>query len=262
VEVAAPNHRFSGFIDVPYRFINFKGLQEDNPESEQKRNAADSPNPGSSFFPEPKQENEGNPQTYFRGFSDIQFGFKAALLASPNQFLTFQLRTYTPSGNPDQGLGTGHWSVEPSLLYYQRLNRLVLQGQLTDWVPIHGGEAGNVFSYGAGVGYSIFQRGNFAIMPITEFIGWTVLGGYEAISAPITATAPPGLELPQTHGVADATGNTIVNGKVGVRTFFENGSSLYFGYGRALTGTHWYTDIFRVEYRIFFGTNKQNARSL
>jgi hypothetical protein len=253
MEFATPNHRWSGFVEVPYRFINFRDLQEDNPESEQKRNAADQPAPGSKFFPEPQGENEANPQTYFHGFSDINFGFKAALIASPNQFLTFQLRTYTPTGNASLGLGTGHFSLEPSLLYFRRFNRLVLQGQLTDWVPIGGGEAGNVFSYGAGLGYAVYQRGNFAIMPVTEFLGWTVLNGFESIFAPISATPPPGLELPTTHGVQDASGNTIVNGKFGVRAIFENGSSLYFGYGRALTGTHWYTDIFRVEYRIFFG---------
>jgi hypothetical protein len=252
----------SFFVDAPYRVVDFRNLQEDFPESEQKRNPADAPAPGNKFFPEPGPENTGPPKTNFNGFSDMQFGFKAALIASPNQFLTFQLRTYTPTGNSFEGLGTGHWSVEPSLLYYQRFNRLILQGQLTDWQPIHGGEAGNVIQYGAGLGYMVYQRGNVAITPITEFVGWTVLNGYQAIFAPISATAPPGLELPLTHGVEDAGGNTIVNGKFGLRAFFCNGQSFYIGYGRSLTGTHWYTDIFRLEYRIFFGAQRNTARSL
>lgn len=256
-------NRFSAFVDAPYRVINYRQLLEDNPESEGKRSAADQPAPGSRFFPEPEAGAvDSTPRTNHNGFSDFQFGFKAALLASPTQFLTFQLRTYTPTGDSFHGLGTGHWSVEPSLLLYERWNRLVLQGQLTDWIPIHGGEAGNVVSYGAGLGYAVYQRGNFAVMPITEFLGWTVLNGYEAVFGTISATAPPGLELPRTHGVLDAGGNTIVNGKFGVRTFFGNGHSLFFGYGRALTGTHWYTDDFRVEYRLFFGPLRRTARSL
>jgi hypothetical protein len=253
---------FSGFIQVPYRVVQFHNLQEDNPESEQKRNKADQPNAGSNFFPEPGPENAGNLKTNFNGFSDLQFGFKLALLGSPTQFLTFQFRTYSPTGNPDLGLGMGHWSVEPSLLYYKRINRLVLQGQLTDWMPIQGGEAGNIFQYGAGLGYAVYQRNNFVIMPITEFLGWTVLSGYESVFEPISATAPPGIELPVTHGVEQAGGNTIVNGKFGVRLFWGTGQSLYVGYGRALTGTHWYTDDFRLEYRVFFGRNPLVARPL
>src|SRR5579883_1104984 len=248
--------RFSAFVQVPYRVIDFKNPQEDLPESEMKRNPADQPNPGSRFYPEPGPENT-SPQTNFNGFSDLQFGFKAAILASPTQFLTLQLRLYSPTGDPGLGLGTGHWSIEPSLLYYKRFNRLVLQGQLTEWTPFDGGTAGNIFEYGAGLGYAVYQRGNFAIMPITEFLGWTVLNGFESVFAPISATAPAGLELPLTHGVEDASGNTIVNGKFGIRAFFGNGSSLFVGYGRALTGTHWYTDDFRVEYRLFFGRNNQ-----
>jgi hypothetical protein len=255
--------RFSAFVQVPYRTIQFHNLQEDFPEAEQKRNAADQPNAGSKFFPEPGPEGTGSPQTNFNGFSDMQFGFKAALLASPKQYLTFQLRLYSPTGDPGLGLGTGHWSVEPSLLLYERLTkRLVLQGQLTEWTPIDGGVAGNILQYGVGLGYAVYQRGNFAIMPTAEFMGWTVLNGYESVFAPISATAPPGTELPLTHGVEEAGGNTIVNGKFGTRFFFGGGSSLFVGYGRALTGTHWYTDDFRVEYRLFFGRNKRLFRSL
>jgi hypothetical protein len=253
----APLPRFSAFVQVPYRIIQFHDLLEDNPESETKTNPAAAPNAGSKFFPEPGPENSAPKTTGFNGISDMQFGFKYAVLASPTQFLTTQLRLYSPSGDPGLGLGTGHWSLEPSLLYFKRWNRLVLQGQLTDWIPIDGGEAGNIIQYGAGLGYAVYQRGNIAIMPITEFLGWTVLNGYEATFGTISATAPPGLELPVTHGVLEAGGNTIVNGKWGIRAFFGNGSSLFVGYGRALTGTHWYTDDFRVEYRLFFGRNNR-----
>jgi hypothetical protein len=255
------NRRFSAFIDTPYRFVNFNHPEEDIPEAEMKRNPADAPAPGSKFFPEGGPENQGNQQTNYNGFSDFQFGFKAALIAKPDQYATFQFRTYSPTANASQGLGTGHWSVEPSLLLYQRLNRFTLQGQLTEWTPIHGGEAGNIIEYGAGVGYYLYQRGNFSITPIAEFLGWTCLNGYESVFKPVSAPPTPGLELPTTHGVVDVTGDTIVNAKFGVRTYFADGSSLYFGYGHALTGDHWYTDIFRVEYRVFFGPNR-NARAL
>ena len=79
-----------------------------------------------------------------------------------------------------------------------------------------------------------------------EFIGWTCLEGGE-------------FALPQ--GVVHNTaGETIVNGKIGVRIGFGqasqpgllSNSDHYVGYSRALTGDVWYKDLWRVEYRIRF----------
>ena len=99
------------------------------------------------------------------GMSDIDFGFKYALIEDPNnRYVTFQFRTYLPTGDPGLGLGTGHVSLEPSLLFFQRLtDRLTAQGQLTDWIPIAAGPgAGNVTEYGFGFGYDLIQTCNSA----------------------------------------------------------------------------------------------------
>jgi hypothetical protein len=50
----------------------------------------------------------------------------------------------------------------------------------------------------------------------------------------------------------DASGDTIVNMKAGVRFFTGEHSNFYVGYGRALTGDVWYKDIIRVEMRLVF----------
>jgi hypothetical protein len=220
--------RLSVFGEVPYRTINFKHL-EDEPVPEGGSN---------------------NPN----GFSDLQFGFKAALVACPDRYLTFQFRTYVPTGDPGQGLGTGHVSLEPGLLFYQRFtDRLVGQAQIMDWIPIDGGsEAGNVLNYGAGLAYDVYQRGNLRITPVAEFIGWTILHGFESTNGVVNATAPPGVVLPAVGGVENASGATIVNGKIGVRTYFGRGNDVYIGWGHALTGSRWYQDIVRVEYRRTF----------
>jgi hypothetical protein len=65
------------------------------------------------------------------GLSDVQFGFKAALLADPDRYLTIQFRTYVPTGNPGTGLGTGHPSLEPS----REVTRVCPQGILTPSGP-------------------------------------------------------------------------------------------------------------------------------
>jgi hypothetical protein len=239
----AVNDRLSAFIDVPYRIVHFGGLQED---------AVDRDNPGTTF-PEKSELGASNSPN---GLSDMEFGVKYALLADPTYYLTLQLRAYAPTGDPRTGLSTGHWTVEPSLLYYQRMDRLVFQGQLSDWIPVGADAvAGNIFWYGLGLGYDVYQRGSLRVTPITEFVGWTVLSGYESFFVPnANFPAAPGLPVPvpDDHGVIHADGQTIVNAKIGIRTYFGSGSDIYIGYGRSLTGDRWYKDIYRVEYRITF----------
>ena len=49
-----------------------------------------------------------------------------------------------------------------------------------------------------------------------------------------------------------AAGDTIVNAKVGVRFKLGEFGDFYTGYGRALTGSRWYEETLRVEFRMFF----------
>jgi hypothetical protein len=208
----APTNRFSVFVEFPYRFIN--------PD----RNANTS------------------------GWADMNAGFKYALVRNCRNVLTFQNRFYFPTGDPRDGLGTDHVSIEPSLLLASNLSdRLQFFGQFGDWIPVDGTDfAGNILLYGAGLSYTVVDTGSFRAAPVAEVLGWTVLDGQ-------LFAFPEGR-------VEDASGDTIVNAKIGVRFGFggvENpgllsNSDLYVGYGRALTGDVWYKDIVRIEYRIRF----------
>jgi hypothetical protein len=271
----AISRRTSVFVELPTRFVEaYTVLEEGNPASERQ---VVGPNAG-KFFPEPREENTERVPAVLRtsGFSDMNAGFKYALIADPARFLTFQFRTYIPTGDPSLGLGTGHVSLEPGLLLYQRLtSRLVFQGQLRDWIPISNNRSvadpgftgigggvtpatgkrfdGNILIYGIGAGYDVIQRGNFRVTPIAEFVGWTVFNGLETVAGSgFGSGLPVGIDLPTTHSVHDVSGTTIINAKFGVRTSFWNGHSIYAGYGHALTGARWYKDIFRLEYRILF----------
>jgi len=202
VEVA-PTERFSVFIDVPFRMIN----------PDVNDNAT--------------------------GLGDMRLGFKYAMLYSQEQILTFQLRGFLPTADARRGLGTSHYTIEPALLYYRNLSdKLTFYAELADWIPIDGTDfAGNVLMYGAGLGYTAYNSGNFRIMPIAEVLGWSVLGGQEL--------------NPNSGTAVSAYGDTIVNGKLGVRAGGQR-QDFYIGYGRALTGEQWYQDIWRFEYRFKF----------
>ena len=130
------------------------------------------------------------------GISDVQAGLKFAMLASSRHYLTAQLLSYFPSGDSRSGLGTNHYSVEPALLYYQRLSeRFEIEGELGGWLPIGGssgrgtgfpqGFAGNLFFYGIGPSYTLINGERFRLAPVIELVGWNVTGGLQ------TGTLPP-----------------------------------------------------------------------
>jgi len=235
----APLRRFSFYVEVPFRWIQPQGFLA----------------LGSSF---PAFPNEG-------GISDIQAGFKLAVVANRKQYLTVQMQGSFPSGNASKGLGTGHYSVQPELTYYQRLpGRAALEAEGGILLPIGNSTgvpntgsttnfasgssfAGSVFFYGVGPSYKLYDGEKVQIAPVLEMVGWHILSGYVTdIANPII---PGG---PTLSGIADpAAGINIVNLKAGVRISFGH-SSIYAGFGHALTHVTWYQDILRIEYRYAF----------
>ncbi len=185
------------------------------------------------------------------GWGDVNVGFKYAFIAHPDEYLTAQLRVYTPTGQPELGLGTGHVSIEPSILYFRRYDEnWTLQAELRDWIPISNsvtptGEnfAGNVLRYGVGLGYDIWlccdECESRRITPVAEVVGWTILDGF-GFDGNNPAAGP-----------IDQSGVTIVNAKFGVR-YTVNEHSLYAGYGVPVTNAVWYDSVFRLEYRRAF----------
>ena len=213
----APHPHFSCFTQLPFRWLQAQSF----------------PGTGQAF------PSAG-------GFGDIQLGVKFAPLISSHRYVTLQFKAYLPSGDANIGLGTNHYSVEPSLLYYQRLSeRLAVEAEVGDTHPLgtssgvptatSHGFAGDVFFYGAGPSYQFIRDEKFTLAGVLEVVGWNVRSGY------VTGPANP-----STAGV------NIVNIKVGPRLSIGAHHSVYFGYGRGLTSQNWYRDIFRTEYRYSF----------
>lgn len=149
LEVAA-SERLSGFVELPWRFLN--------PEVNANAN----------------------------GFADMNAGFKYAFLYGDNGVATFQFRTYMPTGDASRGLGNHHVSLEPAFLFYKPLSdRLGLEGEFRYWVPIDGTDfAGDLFRYGVGVHYDVWKNCRLTVSPVAEFVGWTVLSGKESAVTP------------------------------------------------------------------------------
>jgi hypothetical protein len=177
------------------------------------------------------------------GFSDLNAGFKYAFFQERDTVATWQFRTYTPTGDSHEGLGTGHVSLEPALLVFHRLSpRWTIEGEFRDWIPVGGTDfAGNIIRYGVGLSYGQRCLDSWWVTPVVELVGWTVLDGKEL------AAIAPGAFV-----VESAAGDTIINAKGGLRFGYGTSGEFFAGYGYGLTHDTWYRDIWRFEFRYFF----------
>ena len=218
----APLSRFSGFVQIPFRWIQ------------------------PSFVPDTGQPSLSSGG----GISDVQAGMKLAAVTSPARNLTFQLRAYFPTGNGAAGMGTNHYSIEPKVLFLQRLSdRVAIEAEAGDTHPIGGtiyyatsSSPGQTFSadvamYGVGPSYELIKRDSYRLTPIFELVSWHVFGG---------------LQTGSTSVVQSAAGINVLNAKLGARASFADGSSIYAGFGRGITSDIWYRNLFRIEYRRVF----------
>ena len=115
------------------------------------------------------------------GFSDLNVGTKSVLLDSEFLLLTFQFKTYIPTGDAGAGLGTGHVSLEPTLLSALKLTpEAYLQSQLSEWIPI-GGDThyqGSILHYHFSFNQDLYRIAPSApIIGTLEFNGWSFQGG-------------------------------------------------------------------------------------
>jgi hypothetical protein len=218
----APFKSFSAFVMVPFRWIEPFFISA----------------PGKS----PNLFSGG-------GISDVQAGVKFAALMTDQTHVTLQLKADFPTGNGIKGFGTNHYSIEPIVLLYQKLSdRAVLEGEAGDSHPIGGTYftlppappekwSADVAMYGLGPSYQLIDRDRYSFAPVLEFVAWHVFGG---------------LQTGANNVVQSAAGINVFNAKLGGRVSFANGSSIYAGYGRAITSDIWYRNLFRVEYRRTF----------
>lgn len=183
---------------------------------------------------------EINPNT--AGIGDLITGAKIQLLNDCDSVLTFQTKVYIPTGKEQATIGTGHVSIEPGLLFYQRMTNWTLEGELRYWIPVNGtpNVAGDVIRYGIGASTDLSRHGLCGVRPVIELVGWTFLDGRSRF---VRNGAPQ---------VVDATGDTVINLKIGSRFKIGENQDLYVGYGHALTNDRLYRDILRAELRFRF----------
>jgi hypothetical protein len=175
------------------------------------------------------------------GNGDLSFGGKLAIFDTKTFLLSAQLRASAPM-HTSPILGNT-WAIEPALLAnWQIIEAVTLEGEVRYWTAFNDhAYRGDVLRYGLGLTYGHRVSNMVTLMPVLEVIGWTTLGG--KMDVPI----PGGL-----FQTENASGETIVNGALGVRTALGDVADFYLGYSRAITDAAWYRDVFRLEIRFMY----------
>lgn len=196
------------------------------------------------------------------GASDLQVGAKYSFFQQGPLVATAQLRTYFPTGDASKGLGNGHASAEPGLLFlYQNSPKWRIESEVQALIPINDEKYGSeVIRYGAAFSYGERDPDGLWLTPVVEGQGWSVVRGKETVFVntvvtTVVATRPRRITttmIVPTATARTAVGDGIFNGNVGVRAGWGTVGDIYLGYSRALTGDVWYKDMFRVELRWFY----------
>ncbi len=205
-----------------------------------------------SFFVEiPYRQINPNFMPSQAGFSDINFGTKALFYDSELLQMTFQFRTYTPSGSVGQGLGTGHFSLDPSILTSLKLGPdTYFQGQFGNWIPI-GGTTADKVNYAGGILYWLMSLNQVLWYPTpsSPLIGTLEMDGWSFENGGYTAKVLPG-NMPQV--AMKGGGVSYFNIGPGLRQVVCNrldfGGAITF----ATSTVHWAQPWFRFEVRFLF----------
>ena len=173
------------------------------------------------------------------GFGDITIGTKGVLFDSELFLLTLQFQTTLPVGNAAKGLGTGHVSLEPSLLFGLRVSpHSYLQGQLAQWIPLGGDPtySGAMLHYHLAYNHVLWQ-------PISQvqLVGTFEMHGYSWQDGGFTDPAT---------GFRNASGSNILQAGPGVRIFYCDKYDFGVGTNFGVTGKNSIGQQMRVEMRV------------
>ncbi|MEQ8849442.1 hypothetical protein [Botrimarina sp.] len=176
------------------------------------------------------------------GFGDLTIGTKTLLFDTELVQMAFQMQTHVPAGSVGKGLGVGHTSLEPGLIFGLNLSPgSYLQVELNEWIPIAGDPtyAGAIFRYNAA-----YNRVLARPHPGVPVIGSLELAGWRFQDGAYTASDGAG-------GVVTrrASGDNYVHAAAGFRVFFCDRADIGVSYLAPMTSDSWADTLVRTELR-------------
>ncbi len=180
------------------------------------------------------------------GFGDIRFGTKSVLYDVEMLRVTFQFKTYMPTGNAANFLGTGHVSLEPSILTSLKLGpETYFQGQFGQWIPLGGTKnvAGGLFFW-----YMSLNQVLTYVTPSSPLIGMLEMNGWSFENGGYSNPLKAGAHNPIVRG----HGVSYFNIGPGLRQSICNKVDIGGSITWATQSLHWADPWFRLEVRFLF----------
>ena len=179
---------------------------------------------------------------FHAGFADMNVGTKGVIFDTELLLMTIQFRTYIPTGVARDGLGTGHVSLEPSLLASLKLGPdSYLQGQIAEWIPIGGDPnyQGSILHY-----HGSYNQVLFRLAPTSPVIGTFEMNAWSFQTGGYTDTGYGGYH--------SSSGMTYANVGPGIRASICDAVDFGGAIAFPMTEPHWDNPTFRVEFRILY----------
>jgi hypothetical protein len=198
----------------------------------------------SAIFEMPYRVVDPTVNPYDAGWADLMIGTKALLVDCELMQIAFEFKTFIPTGSSRQGFGTGHVSLEPSLLGTLKIApKTYLQTQISEWIPIGGDNdfAGCILHYHASLNHVLCCKGAFQLVGTSEFFGYTFQDGL--------THNPPGVGLPD---VVKSSGESIWYVGPGLRLFYCDKYDVGFGAAFSVSDDHFADQLYRLEFRYRF----------
>jgi hypothetical protein len=200
---------------------------------------------GSFFVEIPYRQLNPNWQPTKAGFGDINFGIKSLLFDCEMLQVAFQFRTYTPSGDFGNNLGTGNFSLDPSIMASLKLAPdTYFQAQVGNWVPLSGKKtlAGGVLYWLMSLNQVLWYcTPDSPLIATLEMDGWSFEdGGYTILPGGKAQIRP------------DGGGVSYFNIGPGLRQSICNRMDIGGAITFATDTAHWAQPWFRFEVRFLF----------
>jgi hypothetical protein len=175
------------------------------------------------------------------GFTDLVIGTKTLMFDSELLQVSTLFKTFIPSGQFRKGLGTGHVSLEPSLLIGVQLTPITyFQSQISQWIPLGGDSdyAGGILHYHLSLNHELCRLApEFPVIGTLEQQSWWFQDG---------------LYTDPIFGPKKSSGQGYHSLGVGIRLFFcdkwDFGFAASFGLGEDYIAR----EYFRTEFRMRF----------
>lgn len=172
------------------------------------------------------------------GFGDMSINAKTLLMDTELFMCAMEMKTYIPVGNFSKGLGVGHVSLQPGLVFGLRLSPdTYMQANVLEWIPIAGDPnyAGAMLQWGASVNHTLWRP-----VKDVQLIGTMELTGM---------SFQDGLYTDPYLGQHKLSGQTSVYLGDGLRLFFANRCDMGVAGNFAITGAYLVREQLRVEFR-------------